>query len=122
MNDRQPPRAALRLLRLALPREDGDAVCGDLLEEFRRRDPAGSRAWFWREALAIAIRCGLRRRRRRIAREPSPMPIMSSLLHDLRYACRILVDRPAFTLAALATIAVAIGVNTAIFALVNTVL
>jgi predicted permease len=41
---------------------------------------------------------------------------------DVRYARRVLAGTPAFTLTALATLALAIGVNTAVFALVDAVL
>ncbi len=41
---------------------------------------------------------------------------------DLRYACRSLAKRPAFALAAIATFALGIGANTAIFSIVDTVI
>lgn len=50
------------------------------------------------------------------------MVVMTTLLHDLRYAVRVLLKHRAFALAALGTITLAIAANTAIFSLIYGVL
>ncbi len=47
---------------------------------------------------------------------------MRTLLSDLRYACRALASTPGFTAVAVLILAVGIGLNTAVFSLINMVL
>src|SRR5690349_11534488 len=47
---------------------------------------------------------------------------MDAFLRDLKHSVRLLRQRPSFTIAAIATLVLGIGTNTAMFSVVNTVL
>jgi putative ABC transport system permease protein len=50
------------------------------------------------------------------------IPVLETIVRDARYAARILRKTPAFTITAVMTLALAIGVNTAVFTVVDAVL
>jgi predicted permease len=56
------------------------------------------------------------------SRETRGIAWLESIVRDLRYAIRSLTSRPAFTLTVIATLALGIGANTAIFTLVDALL
>ncbi len=127
---RRPPALVERILRWCLPRGIvGESILGDLREEFswdlRSKDPGVARLRYFRKAVSVALRFagrplphGYRQRRNK----PESGGTVNAVCHDLRQALRLLVRRPALALAAVVSLGLGIGANTAIFSLVNTIL
>lgn len=127
-----PPRLAVLMLRVLLPRRLRDEALDDLAElHAERLVRAGRRAahrayWVQLPAFALRLRfasiggrlddrpAGPARRERRER--------MSSVFSDVRYSVRTLLRNPGFTAIAAITLALGIGANTAIFGVIRTVL
>ena len=120
-----PPRPALWLLSRTIPPDCRDAVLGDLEEEFAahvlpRQGVRRARFWFWLQTLSLVHAYVLTRRNSSAARVHTQRS--DTMRHDLRDAMRSLTRAPAYTLTAIAVLALGIGATTSIFSFVDGVL
>jgi putative ABC transport system permease protein len=102
----EPPRIAERLLRWLVGGRDGDAVAGDLREQWAER----GRLWYWREALSCAaVRFSPHRR------------MLPGLGMDFHHAVRTIRRSPGYAVTAMVCLGLAMGVNTTLFALLDSI-
>jgi len=123
MNAR-PPRLASWLLRRILDPRQREYILDDLAEDYgRRRGMAGlarTYFWYWSETVR-SIRPSLNARaNHKQDRYPHDgIQSMDIFFADLKQSARRLLKTPAFTVAAVVTLALGLGANVAIFTLVN---
>ena len=131
---RPPPPLAERLVRAAMrDAEWREAVTGDLREEFStltaRHGATVAGRWYWRQALAIALRFAagrlrpgaVRTRRWEIVEAEESRGWFSGLRQDVTCAARTLRQRPALTGAMLLALGLGLAANATIFTLADAI-
>jgi putative ABC transport system permease protein len=127
-----PPRLARALLASSWPPNRRDEIVRDLDEEFRRyvsreRHLYSARTWYWSQVCrsippALGARRRLRARRQHTEGSMADQTIWQELRQDGRWAIRVFRSTPGLTVAAVATLALGIGANTAVFSVVQAVM
>jgi predicted permease len=107
------PRWIRLLLRVASHRAT-DAQLGDIEEEY----VAAGRSPFWFVRQVASI---VGRRRSHLTLSERGVDMLAHVWSDIRYALRTLARNPGFALAAIVPIALGIGINTAVFSILNSV-
>lgn len=112
------------LVRLCVPPQDAAALLGDLSEEYddvrRTRGPIRARTWYLREALVACVH-GLPGRIADAASALRWLVAPGAVARDVRYAARALARQPGYAAAAILTLALGVGANTAMFSVLHAV-
>jgi putative ABC transport system permease protein len=128
----RPPWLLERMLGRVLHVSDRSTVLGDLYEEFARIERVRGRGaavrWYVRQSLGSVGPSFVRRFAGRNAKTRREHPAgrvgvaVDGLARDVAHGWRVLWRRPATTLAATMTLAIAIGANSATFGVIDAVL
>jgi predicted permease len=121
------------LITRMVPRDDRDAVLGDLDETFfgpAQRRPHSPRLWYWGQVLLFTAVYSVQRMRPRGRGDPHEetgrvtnqlreVIMVEGWWREVRVAYRALKKRPGFIAATVGTLALGIGASTAIFSVIN---
>ena len=101
-----PPRLAEKLLRRLVPGREGEVIAGDLGESYE--DRGGGRLWYWLQVLTCL----------RVRLSPYRQ-VVPDLRRDLHHGLRVVRRNPGYAAAAMLCLALGIGVNAAVFSLLD---
>lgn len=117
-----PPRLATWLLGASLSERERVYVVGDLEEEFEaraRQDLRGARRWYWAQVVRSLPRNLARKRRSRERERGDRASRVGAVLRDAAQALRLFGRHPARSAVLVGTLALGVGTNVALFAVVN---